>query len=122
MANGDLRLLDKAMLAEIGKWIKFNKDFIYDVKRADIKAENAILLKNDDGKYFAVTSVPTISNTEHASLGGSVSDVKIDAEIKCARWLDSGKRIKVLKKNSYKTVPFEYGVSMAYRVAKLEIE
>lgn len=122
MGNGDVRPLDKAMLAEIGKWVKFNKDFIYGVKRADIEAENAIMLKNDAGEYFAVTKVPNISNTEHASLEGAVLEVKIGAKIKSARWLDTGKRIKVLKNNTYKTVPFEYGVSMAYRVAKLELE
>lgn len=122
MGNGDLRMLDKAMLAEIGHWIKFNKDFIYDVKRADIEAENAILLKNSKDEYFAITAVPNITLIEHDSLGGELATVKIGAEIKSARWLDNGKRIKVLKKNSYTTVPFEYGVSMGYRVAKLEIE
>ncbi len=122
MGNGDLRLIDKATLLEMGKWIKYNKDFIYDVKRADIEAENAILLKNGKGEYFAVTAVAKHFNVQHNALG-SIVEVKIDAKIKSARWLENGKRIKLLKnKSSYMTEPYGYGTSMCYRVAKLELE
>jgi hypothetical protein len=111
------------MMLEIGKWIKYNKNFIYDVRRADIRCENASLLVDSLGNYYAVLNVPTISNTEHETLEGltPLTTVRVNAKIKSARWLDNGKRIKI-KNNSFTAVPFEYGVSMHLRVAKLEIE
>lgn len=123
LGNGDVKPLDKYMMLEIGKWIKYNKDFIYDVRQADIECENANLLMDSLGNYYAVLNVPTISNTEHETLEGltPLTTVRVNAKIKSARWLDNGKRIKV-KNNSFTTVPFEYGVSMHLRVAKLEIE
>ena len=116
--NGELRLLDKAMLIEMGKWIKFNKNFIYDVKYTDITAENAILLKGKDGEIYAVTKVPTLEEVTR----GKAQLVKValnGLKIKSATWLDSGKRIKIVGGNSYETVAFEYGSSMCYRVAKI---
>lgn len=123
LGNGDVKPLDKYMMLEIGKWIKFNKNFIYDVKHAEIECENAHLLKDSVGNYYAVVHTPTISNVEHDTLEGldPLKVVRVGAKIKSARWLDNGRRIKV-KNNSFTTVPFEYGTSMYLRVAKLELE
>ena len=121
MGNGELRELDKAVFSEIGKWIKFNKDFIYTARRSEISAENAVILENSKGEYFAVTRVPTDVCVVHECLGGKLTEVRVNAKVKSARWLDNGRRIKV-KDNTFSTVPYEYGVSMLYRVAKLEIE
>lgn len=122
MGNGSLRPLDKYMMLAVGEFIKFNKDFIYDVRRADIEAENAILLKDSSGIYYAVSEVPNATLVTHASLGGKILDVKIAGKIKSAIWLDSGEPIEIKDGNSYLTVPFECGTSMCYRVAKLEVE
>ncbi|MBE6645574.1 MAG: alpha-L-fucosidase [Ruminococcaceae bacterium] len=121
MGNGDVRPLDKAIFSEIGKWIRFNKDFIYDARRSDIEAENAIVLKNDRDEYFAVALTPTITCVTHGMLGGRVLDVRINANVRSARWLDNGRKIKV-KNNSFAVQPYEYGTSMIYRVAKLELD
>jgi alpha-L-fucosidase len=123
LGNGDVKPLDKYMMLEVGKWIKFNKSFIYDVKHADIECEGASLLVDSKGTYYAVVQTPTIMNVEHATLEGlnPLNVVKIGAKVKSARWLDNGRRIKV-KNNSFTTVPFDYGISMHLRVAKLELE
>ena len=47
--------------------------------------------------------------------------VKINADIKNARWLDNGKAIKV-KKNEFDATPFNYGTSMHVRVARFELK
>jgi alpha-L-fucosidase len=123
LGNGDVKPLDKYMMLEIGKWIKYNKDFIYDVKAAEVECENAKLLVDSKGNYYAVVETPTILSVEHETLDAlnPLKVVKVGAKIKSARWLDNGRRIKV-KNNSFTTVPFEYGVSMHLRVAKLELE
>ena len=122
IGNGAIRPLDKYMMLEIGNFIKFNKDFIYDVKRTDISCENAILLKDSKGNYYAVSEVPNITMLEHSTLYGKLLRVKIGAKIKSAHWLDSGETIEIIDGNGYLTVPFEYGRSMIYRVAKIEAE
>jgi alpha-L-fucosidase len=121
MANGDLRLMDKAILAEIGKWIKFNKNFIYGCKASDVQAENAVMLKGEDGYYYAIASASMVADP-NVALAGSIQSVKIDAKIKSAVWLDNGKKVKVKKKNEFEYSPFAYGTSMIYRVAKLKLE
>ena len=118
MGNGSLRLLDRAMLEEVGKWVRYNKNFIYDARYTPITAENAILLKGKKGEIYAVTATPMY---EEAVRGKApLLKVTINGEkIKSARWLDSGEPIEIVDKNSYMTVPFKYGTSMCYRVAKL---
>lgn len=119
--NGSVRLLDKAYLLEIGKWIKFNKSFIYTAKPTDIKAENALVLKGEDGAYYAVSACPTRVLLEHESLGGKIEEVKLPVKIKRARWLDSGKPIKT-KNGTYAIEAYPYGVNMCLRVAKLVLD
>ena len=123
MANGTLRGIDKCMLEELGKWIKFNKDFIYDARRADIESEGAYLLMDSHGSYYAVVKTPMINMTEHEFFGGTslIKNVKVGAKIKSAKWLDNGRKIRV-RDNAFDVVPFEYGTSMVMRVAKLELE
>ena len=122
MANGSVRPLDKAYLEEIGKWIKYNKSFIYKARPSDIEAENATVLKGEDGTYYAVSICPTEVLVEHESLGGHIEEVKLEGcKIKRARWLDSGKPIKT-KKGTYTIEPYPYGVNMHLRVAKLILE
>lgn len=124
LGNGDVKPLDKYMMLEIGKWIKYNKSFIYDVRAADIECEGAILLKDSKGIYYAVVETPTIICVEHETLGSlsPLNKVRVGAKIKSAKWLDNGKRIKVNKDNTFVTVPFDYGISMHLRVARLELE
>ena len=118
MGNGSVRLLDKAYLAEIGKWIKYNKGFIYKARPADIKLENANVFIGEDGAYYVATVCPTQALVEHVSLGGKITEVHFPLPIKSARWLDNGKSIKH-KKGVFAVTPFDYGINMHVRVAKI---
>ncbi len=119
--DGSIKPLDKYTLLEIGKWIKYYKNFIYNVKSSNIPVENAILLKGNDGYYYSV-SHSVMSGDSNVAFGGPTSLVKIGAKIKSAVWLESGKKIKLESCNSFYSAPFSYGTSMHYRVAKLELE
>lgn len=118
--NGTLKGIDKGILEEIGKWVRFNKNFIYDVKPCEITAENADVVKAGDYYYALIKDVPMAANA-NVQLGGTVKRVKINADIKNARWLDNGKAIKV-KKNEFDATPFNYGTSMHVRVARFELK
>ncbi len=82
--------------------------------------KNGKAMVSEDGYYYAISHAPMSSNA-NVALGGTVAEVKIDAKIKNAVWLDSGKKIPVMG-GSYTAEPFFYGISMHYRVAKLAIE
>ena len=120
--NGAINEMDKAILTEIGKWVKANKGFIYGAHSSGIEAENAYVLT--DGKYYyaAVYDVP-MSASVNVALGGKVKEIKIltDKKMKNVRWLDTGERVKV-KKNTFASTPFFYGSSKAVRIARFELE
>ena len=105
------------MLREIGKWVKNNKGFIYNVKSSDITAENAIVLQDDEGCYYFVTKgVPMMANG-NVQREEEKMFVTVDLKGYKATWLDSGKSIKV-NKGKYYVEPFYYGSSYYARVAK----
>lgn len=123
LPSGKPRLQDVCCLEAIGKWIKINKNFIYDVRRADIEAENAVMLKSSDEKYYAVVSnVPMAACVD---VQGESDCIRVrlgtNAKIKSARLLDNGKRIKV-SGNEIFVPPFAYGTSLIARVAEIVLE
>ncbi len=117
--DGSLRDIDVCFFDAIGQWIKANKSFIYGVSACDIKAENAIILKDDESYYAIIKGVPMSSdpNVQKLSEKGKVT---VFAQVTSAEWLDSGEKIKV-KNNSFDVKPFDYGCSYTARVAKLNI-
>lgn len=119
--NGLVRDIDGCILRLIGKWIKANKGFIYGVRSSDIQAQNADILKGDDGYYYAILKNVSMSadpNVQRSIAGGQV---RVEAEVESAEWLDSGEEIPV-ENNSFSMKPFAYGESKIVRVAKLKIK
>lgn len=121
MGNGSVKLIDKAMMLEMGRWIRYNKNFIYSARYSEAKAKNAITLKGIDGSIYAVSEVPNITGLEKHN-SGEILDVRFDKKIKSAIWLDNGEPIVLKDEYSYLTVPFEYGTSMHLRVAKIKLK
>lgn len=122
MGNGGVRPMDKAILEEIGNWIKVNKKVVYNWKSCDVEAENAFCVT--DGKYYyAVCKDVVMASDPNVALAGVVKAVKIlsDKKVKNAVWLDNGKRFKV-KKNEFAAKPFVYGISRHIRVARFELK
>ena len=122
MGNGGVRPMDKAILEEIGNWIKVNKKVVYNWKSCDVEAENAFCVT--DGKYYyAVCKDVVMASDPNVALAGVVKTVKIlsDKKVKNAVWLDNGKRFKV-KKNEFAAKPFVYGISRHIRVARFELK
>ena len=122
MGNGGVRPMDKAILEEIGNWIKANKKVVYNWKSCDVEAENAFCVT--DGKYYyAVCKDVVMASDPNVALAGVVKTVKIlsDKKVKNAVWLDNGKRFKV-KKNEFAAKPFVYGISRHIRVARFELK
>ncbi|MDD7165168.1 MAG: alpha-L-fucosidase [Clostridia bacterium] len=123
MGNGLIPEGEKANLLAVGKWIKVNKGFIYDAVSAGLEAENADLLT--DGKYYyaVIRNVPMSADPNVSRLaGGRTVTIKTDKKVVSVKWLDNGKSVKGVKKNSIPVEPFAYGYSYGARVARFELK
>ena len=101
--DGSLKPMDKCMLDFVGKWIKQNKNFIYDVEVSDVKSDDAYILKGENGKYYAVvTGVDMLADSNVQRLSeGKVITLKTDKKIVGGKWLDSRRKIVKNGKNSF---------------------
>ncbi len=123
MGNGLIPDGEKANLLAVGKWIKVNKGFIYDVVSAHIEAENADVLT--DGKYYyaVIRKVPMSADPNVANMADNRTvTIKTDKKVVSVKWLDNGKSVKGAKKNSFPVEPFAYGYSYGARVARFELK
>lgn len=123
MGNGLIPDGEKANLLAVGKWIKVNKGFIYDVVSAHIEAENADVLT--DGKYYyaVIRKVPMSADPNVANMADNRTvTIKTDKKVVSAKWLDNGKSVKGAKKNGFPVEPFAYGYSYGARVARFELK
>lgn len=118
--DGSINVMDKCLYLEIAKWIKANKNFIYNAKSCFVTAENADIVY--DGKYYyaLIKNVPMAADP-NVALQGVVFNVKINANIKNAVWLDNGEKIAV-NKNEFTVKPFYYGTSHSVRVARFKVK
>ena len=118
--DGTVNPMDACIFGEIGKWVKKYGEAIYNVKPCAIKAENAIILQGEDCYYALIKDVP-MSADPNVQRAGSVGQVRVDAEILSAEWLDNGEEIAV-EENAFYATPYTYGISLSVRIAKLKIK
>ena len=120
MGDGSVRAIDKCILEFVGKWVKQNKNFIYNVGSADIECDGAYLLKGENGKYYAVVKDVNMTadpNVQRAMMERQVT-INTDKKIKSVKWLDNGEKAIITEKG-FKVTPFKYGTSHALRVAEI---
>lgn len=121
--NGEMDEGEKAAFKRIGMWIKENKNFIYKAKSTDLSAENADMMTDGEYYYAAIKGVLMSANCNVAKFGESKTvTLNTDKRIVDAEWLDSGKEINLKTDNSFVCEPFEYGKSLAVRVAKFKLK
>ena len=121
--NGETDEGEKAAFKRIGMWIKENKNFIYKAKSTDLTAENADMMTDGEYYYAAIKGVLMSANCNVAKFGESKTvTLNTDKKIVDAEWLDSGKEINLKTDNSFVCEPFEYGKSLAVRVAKFKLK
>lgn len=121
--NGEMDEGEKAAFKRIGMWIKENKNFIYKAKSTDLTAENADMITDGEYYYAAIKGVLMSVNCNVAKFGESKTiTLNTDKRIVDAEWLDSGKEINLKTDKSFVCEPFEYGKSLAVRVAKFKLK
>ena len=119
MGNGTVNPMDDAILGEIGKWVKSNKEFIYDAKPSDIKIENAEVFNGENCVYVLIKDV-LMSADPNVQLNVESKNVILPKEFTKAVWLDNGKRAKI-KKGQLLVEPYTYGNSLITRILKIDL-
>lgn len=125
LANGELRLIEKATLLELGKWIKINKHIIFECEPADIEADNALIFKDETYYYAVIKDVP-MSTNENVTRRESRPEVIIHTNKKIcnAVYMDTNiQKVEVNQKNkSFPVLPFVYGDSLHARVVRFKLK
>lgn len=124
LPNGLINPLEKALLENLGLWIKTNKNFVYEAKNSEINAINGIMLEDDKYFYCVINGIPMSSNENVAKKNGEPFNVEIQmpSKIKGAKYLDNGDKVEFVKgsKNTFAPKPFEYGISLYSRVVRFK--
>ena len=119
--NGMLKTLDRAMMEEIGNWVKSTGDFIYRIKGCDIEAEGGYIVT--DGKYYyAVAENVPVRGDQNVTIGYPCGSIKLlgGKQFKNPIWLDS-KEPAVANGDTVAIQPFRYGTNLYLRVLRFEL-
>lgn len=120
--DGTITPGEKAALLGIGKWIKANKDFIYESVPAGIEAENADIFQSGEDYYAVTKRVPMELNCSVTRAEDHKRVVlKTDRQISDPVWLDSGEAVTLNSDRSFDVQAFHYGTSYGARVAKFKL-
>ena len=120
-ANGTISLYEKAKMEYLGKWIADNKNFIYDIKKTDITAENAVIVKDENHYYAIISDTPMVRSV---LLDGVIhkTRVKINTgkHITNAYYLDNNQE-QTFENNVFYAEPYEYGKSYHTRILQFDL-
>ena len=119
LGDGSVNLMDRCLLEQIGKWVRSTKEFIYNSKSCDIKAENADVLF-DGEYYYAIIKDVEMTADENVQRNLTKRSVKIHANVFDAVWLDNRNTVEV-KDGEFAVEPYRYGQSYSSRVLKFKV-
>ena len=131
MGNGLLRPLDKAMMEELGRWVKINEEGVYLPRPCKIEVTNkpTDFLLEKDGAYYLFCHNLSMSTAPDVAISKEVEytdSFKFPKKIKSVVWLDEPQtELGVEQKGEDTTIytmPYRYGTHLAVRVAKILTE
>ena len=118
--DGSIRTLDKEYLLAIKKFIKVNKNFIYDVRKADFDIEELKLLQDDKYYYAVIENIP-MSADENVQLNQFHLSFKFPFKLKNPIYLDNKEPVILSEdKTSFEVKPFTYGRNYFARVVRFK--
>ena len=131
MGNGQLRLLDKAMLETLGEWTAIHSEALYLPRPAGITIEGKdknFILKGEDAYYFFAYDLGMDGNVNVEVTKGDPNHNNVfdfDKKIKSIKWLDDGLDVYFSQENgktNIVTTSQFYGAHMVVKIAKIEVE
>lgn len=127
MANGELRLLDKAMLRTLGEWVALHEEALRLPRPCGIEVQgdgDDFLLQNGAEYYLFRHNLPMAAdpNVAIGDSKGYQTEFRMPEKIRSMTWLDDGSAVKFTQDGDKVTVysePFRYGGSLVVRIAKI---
>lgn len=129
MADGSIRLIDRATMEILGQWVQMFGEAIYAPRPCGIAVEGRsgdMLLKGKDAYYLFCFGLG-MSADQNVALnnGQQASDCFVLPNlISEAVWMDNGERLPFVQEDGKVTVnpkPLTYGRDLVVRVAKLSV-
>ena len=132
MGNGEIRLLDKAMLETLGEWVKIHAEAVFLPRPCGVKVtspnEKDFVLEHNGTYYLFCHDITTSMehvNVVKAAKGDATKSFALDKKIAHISWLDNGEALDFTQKDGETTVyckPHLYGENYVVRVAKIQVE
>lgn len=123
--DGTFKEMDKSTLTALGVWVHHNEHIIRGCEPSEVKAENALVFKDDKYYYAVISKTPLkgVSNVVESNTLPSIV-IKTDKKIIEACCYDD-KKIKVKidnKTHSFIMPAFSYGTSLHTRVVRFKLK
>lgn len=127
MGNGELRLLDKAMLCTLGEWVALYEEALRIPRPCGIEVqgnEDDFLLKNGTQYYLFFHNLPigADSNLAIEISKGHQTEFCMQEKVRSIVWLEDGSAVNFHQDGEKVTVypePFRYGSNLVVRIAKI---
>lgn len=127
--DGNVALLQEALLREIGKWVDVTGKVIYTPKPCGVCGSGKnFALKDGKRMYFFVHDISIIGHSDVSVGGGNAGNTcftGITDKVKSMRWTDNGEELTFTqngKEFSFNATGFPYGTNLVVRVAEAELE
>jgi len=129
--EGEITMLQEALLRGIGDWIRITGDAIYEGKPCGVgcvESEKNFALKKGDKLYFYVHDL-AIKGDSHVTVAGGGAGEKtftgVAGKIRSIKWTDCGEALDFTQDGSTVKINctgYTYGKSLVVRVAEAELE
>ena len=129
--EGEITLLQEALLRGIGDWINLGGGSIYEGKPCGVSCEDApknFALRIDNKLYFYVHDLSITGDSNVTVAGGGAGDkvfTGVPGRIKSVKWTDCDGNLAFTQDGDKVTINctgYTYGKSLVVRVAEAEIE
>jgi len=129
--EGEITMLQEALLRGIGDWIRITGDAIYEGKPCGVgcvESEKNFALKKGDKLYFYVHDL-AIKGDSHVTVAGGGAGEKtftgVAGKIRSIKWTDCGEALDFTQDGGTVKINctgYTYGKSLVVRVAEAELE
>lgn len=119
--NGEITVMEQQLLSCLGKWVSCNKAVVYNAVKADVQAQNAVVMTDGEFYYAIAHDVAMCANVNVArAVERFTIKVLSDKSVTDAVILDNGKPLAA-NNNELVLEPFDYGTSMYARVVRFKL-
>ncbi len=126
--NGEVPLMQEALLRGIGGWINATKGAIYEAKPCGVLGKDKDFALEANGKVYFFVHNLSITGNENVTVEGGGKGPRtfkgLNKKVSSVRWIDNGKELAFEQNEDEITVDctgYPYGTDLVVRVAEAEL-